>query len=57
MAEYARTIPFLFIEHFVGSLFGIIILAPGYNANFYASVSSSADTSWIILFTSSVVNY
>lgn len=56
MAEYARTIPFLLIEHFVGSLFGIMILAPGCKANFCASVSSSAETSWIILLMSSVVN-
>ena len=56
MAEYARTIPFLFIEHFVGSLFGMMILAPGYRANFCASVSSSAETSWIILLTSRVVS-
>jgi hypothetical protein len=37
--------PFLFIEHFVGSLLGIIILAPGYKANFSFSFSSSAEFS------------
>lgn len=56
MAEYALTIPFLLIEHFVGSLFGMMILAPGCKGSFYASVSSSAETSWIIFVMSSVVS-
>jgi hypothetical protein len=45
------------MEHFVGSLLGIIILDPGYKVSLTASVSSSADVSWIILFISKVVNY
>ena len=57
MAEYARTIPFLLIEHFVGSLLGIIILAPGYKASFYCSFSSSAEFSWIIFLMSKVVSW
>ena len=45
------------MEHLVGSLLGIMILAPGYNGSFCASDSSSADTSWIIFVMSNVVSY